>query len=84
MDRSRNRLGPASDGAWYYPTEEAATKDTDREAGCACGQREKEIRENRLGATFLMEYSFPELPPLLVQVSPGLGKGNCREGPCPS
>jgi len=65
------------DGAWYYPTEEAATKDTDRML-TDMRAREKEI-ENRLGH-LVMEYSRPELPPVLVPVSAELAKEIAEKG----
>lgn len=72
--------GQRPDCAWYYPTEEAAIKDTARMLA-DMRAREKEL-ENRLGH-LVMEYSSPELPPLWVPVSPELakeiaGKGRAR------
>lgn len=63
--------GQRQDGAWYYPTEEAATKDTDRMLA-DLREREKEM-ENR-PRNLPMEYDRPELPPRLVPVSPELGR----------
>lgn len=69
--------GQRPDGAWYYPTEEAARRDTDRMLADMRG-REKEI-ENRLGR-LATEYSSPELPPLLVAVSPELAREVAEKG----
>ena len=58
--------GQRRDGAWYYPTEEAATKDTDRER-LDMRAREKEI--GRIASGYLvMEYSF------LIAPSSGSGE----------
>jgi hypothetical protein len=69
--------GQRPDGAWYYPTEKAATKDTGRMLA-DMRAREEEI-ENRLGH-LVMEYSSPELPPLLVPVSPELAREIAEKG----
>jgi hypothetical protein len=63
--------GQRSDGAWYYPTEEAATTDTDRMlADIRAREKEMENRPRKLP----MEYDRPELPARLVPVSPELAR----------
>ncbi len=69
--------GQRSDGAWYYPAEEAATKDTDERL--ARVRELKKDMENRR-SNLPLEYSFPELPPLLVPVSPELAKEVAEKG----
>jgi hypothetical protein len=69
--------GQRPDGAWYYPTEEAATKGTDRRLA---DMQEGEIeRENRRG-NLPIEYSSPELPPRFVLVSPELAREIAEKG----
>jgi hypothetical protein len=63
--------GQRPDGAWYYATEEAATKDTDRRlAEMREWAKEREGHQGNLP----MEWSSPELPPRLVPVSPELAR----------
>jgi hypothetical protein len=69
--------GQRRDGAWYYPTEEAATKDTDQMLA-DIREREKEM-ENR-PRRLPLEYDRPELPPRLVPVSSELAKEIAEKG----
>jgi hypothetical protein len=69
--------GQRPDGAWYYPTEEAATKDTDRRlAEMRKWANERENRQPNLP----LEYSSPESPPLLVPVSAELAREIAEKG----
>jgi hypothetical protein len=65
--------GQRRDGAWYYPTEEAATKDTDRMLA-DMREREKEMEMENRPRKLPMEYDRPELPPRLVPVSSELAR----------
>lgn len=64
--------GQRSAGAWYYSTEESATKDTVRMLA-EIREREKEM-ESRRNRNLPLEYDRPELPPRLVRVSAELAK----------
>jgi hypothetical protein len=69
--------GQRSDGAWYYPTEEAATTETDRMlAEIRALEKEMENRPRKLP----MEYDRPELPPRPVPVSPELAREIAEKG----
>lgn len=70
--------GQRPDGAWYYPTEEAATTDTERML-TGMREREKEM-EGRRRRNLPMEFSRPELPPYRVTVSPELAKEIQKKG----
>lgn len=63
--------GQRPDGAWYYATEEAATRDTEQRLA---EQRAREKERENHPRNLAMEWSSPELPPLLVRVSPELAK----------
>lgn len=63
--------GQRADGAWYYPTEEAAATDTER---MLTGMRELEKGMESRSRKLPMEFSRPELPPRRVAVSPELAK----------
>jgi len=69
--------GQRPDGAWYYPTEKAAIDDTNRRLA---DMRERaKARENHR-PNLPLEYSSPELPPLLVTVSAELAREVAEKG----
>ncbi|MFZ0336993.1 MAG: hypothetical protein WAL45_03110 [Terracidiphilus sp.] len=63
--------GQRPDAAWYFPTEEAAMEATNRRLA---DQRAREKERESRSPNLPMEWSSPELPPLLVPVSAELAK----------
>jgi hypothetical protein len=68
--------GQRNDGAWFYPTEEAAKKDT---AEILTRYREAEAKQGYSSRNVPTEYSFPE-EPHFVQVGDKLAAEIVKKG----